>query len=126
MTWEFMSISNRIKWIEYKNKELLYIDFSGLYGGRYMQEILNLRNFVIESGRENIRVLFNASNTFVKREIIMEIQRNIKEFDSNVSKTAIVGSSKVQEIFIKFLRTITKVQFEIFDSEEIGRDWLVK
>ena len=78
-----MSISTRIQWIEYKNKELLYIDCSGLYGEEYFREIANLRNFIIEYGRENIHMLLNASNTFVDTKFIKEIQKNAKTFNTD-------------------------------------------
>ena len=117
--------SSRIQMVQQKGKQFLYLDFSDLYGDRLTQEIINLRNFVLQQNIENISVLLNITNSYVTNEIIKEIRTNTNVLNQRIHKAAIVGNSKVQDIFIKFIRNFIHIQLETFIKEESGKEWLV-
>ena len=119
-------MSNRIEWIIYKDKEILSVDFSGLHDKELVEKIIERRNFVVDSGRENIHGLLNVSNVYVYGNVFKEAKKTARIVNTQIEKVAMVGSTKVQEFFIKILRNIMRIKFEAFDSIEDAESWLVE
>jgi 2',3'-cyclic-nucleotide 2'-phosphodiesterase (5'-nucleotidase family) len=119
-------MSNRIEWIIYKDKEILSVDFSGLHDKEFVEKIIELRNFIVDSGRENIHGLLNVSNVYVYGNVFKEAKKTARIVNTQIEKVAMVGSTKVQEFFIKILRNIMRIKFEAFDSIEDAKSWLVE
>ena len=117
---------NRIEWIIPKDKEILSVDFSGLHDKELVEKIIELRNFVVDSGRENIHGLLNVSNVYVYGNVFKEAKKTARIVNTQIEKVAMVGSTKVQEFFIKILRNIMRIKFEAFDSIEDAKSWLVE
>ena len=119
-------MTNRIEWITHKDKEILSADFSGLRDEEFVEKIIELRNFVVDSSRENIHGLLNVSDAYVYGNVFKEAQKTAKRVNTQIEKVAIVGSTKVQEVFVKVLRNIMHIKFETSDSMEEAKDWLVE
>ena len=119
-------MTNRIEWIMHKDNEVLFADFSELSNKEYVEKIIEFRNFIVDSGRENIHGLVNISNAYIYGNVFKEIKKTAKTVNAQIEKVALVGSTKVQEVFIKVLRNITHIKIGTFDSMEEAKDWLVE
>ena len=119
-------LSNRFQWIQLLDREILFIDFSELYGQSFIREIKGLRSFIEKSGKNNIHVLVNTSGSYITAEVFKEMRQTAKKANPQIEKVAIIGSTTIQEIFIKILRNLSHIQFKSFDNEEEAKIWLIQ
>ena len=69
-------MSNHIEWI--KDKEILSVDFSGLRDKEFIEKIIEFRNFIVDSRRENIHGLLNVSDAYIYGNVFKEAQKTAK------------------------------------------------
>lgn len=118
-------LSNRFQWIEYKGNEILSIDFSNLYAENFTNAIKKLRSLVENTEKENIYALLDTSGSYINAEVFKELRKTAEGVNKKIKKTAITGSTNIQQIFIKILRKLTHIDFELFDDEEDAKEWLI-
>jgi len=119
-------MSKHIEWITHKDKEILSVDFSELYEKEFVEKIIELRNFTVKSGKENINELLNISNSYVYGEVLKESQKTAKIVNDQIEKIAVVGVTIVQKSFFGFFSNIMHAKIRTFDSIENAKNWLVK
>ena len=119
-------MNDRIKWIEYKGKRILFLDYSNLYGEEYRKTIEQARDFIIGSGEHDLIVLQYVENSFLDKETFelgKKVSREVKDF---VSKAAVVGARKTHEIFMKTLKSFSDADVKPFNTIEDVKECLIK
>lgn len=117
-------LPKRFQWIQLIDGEILFIDFSDLYGQSFIREIKRLRSFLEKSGKNNIHALVNTSGSYITADVFKEMRGTAKKANPHIKKVAIIGSTTIQEIFFKILRNLSHLQFKSFDNEEEAKEWL--
>jgi hypothetical protein len=112
--------------IDYKGKQILYFDFTGFFGEKYIQIITEAKEFLLNLHKENLLLLVNISETYADNRILKcytEIGIQIK---SLLDKVAVVGTSKTQDVFLKTVNLMTGVGAKSFSTLEEAKEWLVE
>jgi len=117
---------NQVKWIEHKERKILYINLSDLYGNEYVNTIIDVRNFLVDLEQNNICSLANVRNTFVNKNVLKEIQKTVGTANNPFKKVGVTGVTKVQEIFIEIVKMTSSLDVKTFDTMEKAKDWLVE
>lgn len=119
-------ISSQINWITHKKIPILYVDFRSLYGKIFINKIKHLRIFIQKTDQTDLLVLTDITDAFLNKNIFNEIRQTVKIANPQIKKTAIVGSTYIQNVFIKSLKTNSQIQFKRFTSQNDAINWLIK
>ncbi len=119
---------NRIKWVEYKQKQILYVDYSNfLNTDETIKTILNVNDFIKKYNKYNLLILVDVRNSFVDEKIIVEALKNnaliIKPY---IKKAAVVGVTTTQQVILTIVNVFSGLGIKPFYTLEEAKDWLVK
>lgn len=114
----------RIKKIVYKEKEIIAIDYSNCKEDVMMILVTNAKEIILA---ENKNVLiystFNSKN-FVTPTFMRHIEKELKECERFIQKSAIIGLSQTQLWILKGINLWFRKKIYHFDSEEQALDFL--
>lgn len=117
---------DRIKWIEYKGKKILDIDYSDLTKEQIIEVINQLEPFFISQQKNSILSVTNFSNSYVNSDIykaLKEVTKNFCEYDK---KVAVFGLNKAKNVFLKLIRRFSNNKIYAFNSKEDALEWLIR
>ena len=120
--------TNRIKWVEYKEKQILYIDYSNfLNTDETIKTILNFNDFIKKYNNYNLLILVDVRKSFADEKIIVEALKNsaliIKPY---IKKAAVVGVTTTQQFILTIVNVFSGLGIKPFYTLEEAKDWLVK
>jgi hypothetical protein len=115
----------------YKNKEIYYIDYSGL--GNSKEKVLQLvRGASEEYARRNLApksvlALTNVDNLPFDMEIVNTFKEERHKVAPYEKKVAIIGLKGIQMIAYRYIISFTQHSvIKVFDSETEAKEWLIK
>jgi hypothetical protein len=119
---------SRTQWIDYKGKQILYVDYRGLKTPEELIETLD------ESIREEVAsltkvlVLANFEGSLGSTKYMQHLEKVGTEIGMpKVQKTAVVGLTRVKKIFLKaYIRFSGDNNIRDFGTEAEALDWLVE
>jgi hypothetical protein len=119
-------ITNRIKWIEYKEKPILYLDYSNfLTTDEIINTILEVNDFIKKLGGYELLLLVDVRNSQAKEKIVVDaLKQNAKVIKPYVKKAAVVGVAFSQEIVLTAVNMFSNLNLKPFDTIEDAKDWL--
>jgi len=122
-----MSDADRISWILYKKKQVLFEDYSNLKGNE-MLEVLYASEKVFGSLREPVPVLLDFNNAIISHEFMNEIMRLGKKYDALIKKGATIGIAGPKKALrsIYLMYTDQKHKSRNCDTKEEALEFLVK
>jgi hypothetical protein len=113
-----------VKWIDYKGKRILYVDFRKLYEEQVTANLEMEIKFIKESPAK-VLILANVEGAAISSlEKIKEVSK--KEISPKVAKSAIVGITGLKDILLRAYNTFTGSTAHPFATEQEAMDWLVK
>ncbi len=122
-------MNTRLKYIQYKGKTILYVDY---------------RNLTVQDQQEAMALLDDEANemrTWTRKGLVLTDFRRGKAtpefiaygkklgkevFSEKVLKSACLGITGVQNILLQAYNTFTKDKIVPFNTEEEAKEWLVK
>ena len=120
-------ITNRIRWIEHKEKPILYIDYSHfLDTDETIKAILEVNDFVKKLGKYELLMLIDVRKSYADEKIIVEALKNnaliVKPY---VKKVAVVGVTTTQEVILTVVNMFSSLGIKPFDNIDDAKDWLI-
>jgi len=120
-------ITNRIRWVEHKEKPILYIDYSHfLDTDETIKAILEVNDFVKKLGKYELLMLVDVRKSYADEKIVVEALKNnaliIKPY---VKKAAVVGVTKTQEVILTVVNMFSSLRIKPFDNIDDAKDWLI-
>lgn len=122
-----MSLTDRVKWINHKEKKIILIDFSDLGGEHLMTLLEEYRKYLIEGG-PNLLTLADVTKTNYTYEFHERGREIGLEFKEKMKKTAVIGMTGIKKIFF-----ISYVQFteqrdntKMFENMQESLEWLTQ
>ncbi len=111
--------------IDYKGKEILYIDYRGM-NEKQMIQILD--EVTKQSLHDNIPryLLTNISGTYVLPDFLKKAKEDAKRTRHLTLKSAIVGVEGPKKILLKFHNLFVGSEMKPFHDEEEAKEWLIK
>jgi hypothetical protein len=117
------------KLVEYKGKQIYYVDYSNIKTNEEFLSIIKQTNAFREKvkaeGKHNLLMLVDITGSFVYGEVLEEIKKAGKNTREIISKQAVVGITGGKKILLKIVQTITNMNFKVFDTVEEAQDWLI-
>ena len=116
----------RIRWIEYKGKKILYFDFSGLTGDQLRVKIIEPSGSYYKNLDEHsLLSLANVTGAYVNIDFMNRAKVILAERSKYNKKSAVVGITGVKKVLIKAITRSSGHTFKLFDAEEEAKEWLV-
>ena len=116
-------MSDRIRWIQYKGKDILFCDHSGLREEAYANSIAEQEKAILDAKKERILVLLDVSGSYMGKgstERAKECEEKIKAAGIE-QEMAMVGFSGLQ----RFLGQVLKPDIRFTKSLTDAKEWLV-
>jgi hypothetical protein len=111
-------------------KEIYYIDYTNL---KLEEEFLSaikstnaFREKVKASGKKDLLMLVNVTNSYIYGQAFAEIKRSGKLTQSITKRTAVVGMTGAKRTFLDIVNAFTSLNVKPFENIEEAKDWLVK
>lgn len=117
---------DRVQKIQYKGKEILYINYDDIAGDDKMLEVLNEAERIILTDNTPHLQLVNFNNTFATTGYMAAAKEFGKKTKHLTSKSAIVGITGVKVILLKSYNLVSGEKLKPFKTIEEAKDYLVK
>jgi hypothetical protein len=120
----------RASFINHKGKEIYFIDYTNLkLEEEFLAAIKSTNAFrekVKSSGKKDLLMLVDVSNSFVYGEVFSEIKRSGKLTKEITKKTAVVGITGAKKTLLDIANVFTSLNVKPFDNIEDAKEWLIK
>jgi hypothetical protein len=115
----------RMSWIDYKGKEILYDDYSGLTGDEMAKLIPVITHLTFESGKKDILLIVDVSNGYANKAAVSQFGESGNISKHLLTKTAVLGITGVKKILLNVVNTITSLNAKPFSSAEEAKEYLI-
>ncbi|OQY03050.1 MAG: hypothetical protein B6I20_05830 [Bacteroidetes bacterium 4572_117] len=118
----------RIKWIRYKGKRIIYNDFSRLHTDEAVKLAQQFEQLVLQNkDDDNLLTLSNMTDAHFFGEAYDEIKRVTKVVRPYLKKRAVVGITGVKAVLYKSVNLFAKgTPTKIFNTLEEAKNYLVE
>jgi hypothetical protein len=114
-----------INWIEYKGKEILFIDYRGV-GLEESLETLEQAEKIIMGRDEKVLLLVDTRDTFTSAEFMTRLKETGKRIEPFMEKQAIVGITGLKAILLDAYNRLAGLLLRPFSTQEEAKEWLVE
>jgi len=112
------------KFITYKGKEILYVDYRNLIPETFLEVIPQAHHFIMNSGKKDILELVDITGSFGNDKVMEELKRTALESQALIKKRAVVGVTGVKKILLNALSNFTKEKILAFNTVEEALEYL--
>ena len=118
------------QFIEFKGKQIYYVDYSGIKTNEEFLEAIKQSNAFREKiraeGKRNLLMLVDITGSYVYGEVLNEIKKAGKITKLLTSREAVVGVNGGKRILLNIVQSFTNMNLKAFDTLEEAMEWLVK
>ncbi len=115
----------RMTWEDYKGKEILIDDYSGLRATEMAELIPAITHLTFETGKKDILLIVDVSNAFANKEAVAQFGESGNISKHLLTKTAVLGISGVKKILLNVVNRLTSLDAKPFDSAEEAKEYLI-
>ncbi len=115
-----------IKKIYHRDKEIFYFDFSHFTDDDYESVLKEITTMIVDGGKKDLVIISDVRDNSFSIESLRNTRRIGKIIKPYLKKSAIIGITKHQEMFLNIIKTISGIEIKAFKSVEEAKDWLVK
>jgi len=116
---------NTPRFIEYKNKQVVYIDFSNMRKAEEIYAAMEIAGaFIRKQPLKSLYTLTNLSGMFFNNEIFSRMTAYAKENNPYVKASAVVGMTGMMQIFYNSFTRLTGRDVKAFSSEIEAKEFL--
>ena len=112
------------KILQHNGKTVILHDYRGLEGEAYVQAVEYNGNQGKEINLGERLILIDVTDSVVDKQVMSAFKRVSKKASSTVSKTAVVGVSGIQKLFLTTVATFSNLEIRAFDTQENAKKWL--
>ncbi len=117
---------DRIQWMNCNGQEILYADFSGLNNEKFIETIIDVGEFLENSGKDDFYGLFNFYDSFVDMSCFEELQQSTDlSFSRNLKRIALIGADNIQDVFVIAIKVLAHLDLQTFAYMDDAVKWLV-
>lgn len=120
-------MGNNTSWIEHKGKEILYVDYSGLYDDEIANVTLEVNDFLRKLGKHEIHILVDVRNSYANEKMTIDaLKKNAITTKKYSKKTAVIGSAKTQDVILPVFNMFSGSAVKTFNNIQEAKDWLIE
>lgn len=120
----------RGSFIVHNDKEIYFIDYTNLKQEEEFLEAIKSTNAFREkvkaSGKKDLLMLVDVTNSYVYGQVFSEIKRSAKLTQDITRRTAVVGVTGVKKTLLDMMNAFTTLNVKPFDNIEEAKNWLVR
>jgi len=120
-------IMEKVKFINHKNKDILFIDLSGSNKERALTTIKKSKAIIRKQPERSLLALTDIRNDSM---FIPDLFQAMKEFTRHnkpyVKASAVIVAGELLKLFVDTMSKLSERQFSIFEDIEKAKDWLVE
>ncbi|MBF0361621.1 MAG: hypothetical protein HQK49_11450 [Oligoflexia bacterium] len=122
-----LNLDERIRWIEYKGKKILYVDYSNLNALEEILQVFERDTEIEKCSSSKLLTLVNYKNISIYNEYMNKVKKFGKEFKAvRENKSALLGIDGAKSIFVKgYLLFTNDKNVQVFDNEISAKEWLI-
>jgi len=112
--------------VSYKNKSILYMDFSDLHNTEEITALIELsRTYIRSQPEKSLLVLTNIEGMHFNNEVKTLFSEFVNGNKAYVKASAVYGISGLQRIIYNGVMRITGRDIRSFDTLSLGKEWLI-
>lgn len=121
-------MSSRVKWVEHKDKKILYVDYRGQKTTEEMIGTVEESTRIEAESPTKVLVLVNYENSAASIEYMARVKELGKEIRTQkVLKTALLGITGLKMVLYQgYIRFTGETTLKIFTDETAALDWLAE
>lgn len=116
----------RVKFILYKETQILYKDFSNCTADEALEIIEEARKIITAQPKGSVLTLTNVSNGRYNLNVIDKLRQLLIEDSPYIKKGTVIGLSSMQKIMYDTLMTASQRHLPVFPNEEQAKQWLIE
>jgi len=122
-----MNISSHANWINYKDKEIIYINYSGMLDDELRDAIQEANEFIKSVEINDNLILVDVRNSSSSEKLTVEsLKESAKIFKKYSKKVAVIGVTPAQQVILTFVNMFSGLGIKPFEDEEDAKNWLVE
>ena len=114
----------RVKFIEHKDKKILFIDFSNCDEKQVLEVIEEARPVVKGQPEKSVLTLTDVTGTKYNSEVVQALKEYTKENKPYVKAGAVVGLNRIKKMVYNAVMEFSGRTLHAVDSIEKAKDWL--
>jgi hypothetical protein len=116
----------RIDFIDYKGKQILYMDFSNLLPENLPSYLEEAKTVISSQPEHSVLIMTNVTNLRFDYNLSQAIMDYTKHNKPYIKASAIIGLSGLQSIILNSIKLSTGRDFALFDNIDEAKEWLVQ
>lgn len=112
------------KLINYKGKEILYVDYSGMQKDEILKVMDEATIFALEQNKPMLR-LSNMTGVFAVKEVVEKAKESGKATNHLTIKRAAVGITGAKKVLFNAYNRFSGNDTRAFDTVDDAKEWLV-
>jgi len=115
----------RLKWIIYKEKEILIQDYTGLQGDDIARIMPAMTDQIIKTGKKDILNIVDIRDSFGNKAAVNAFIKYSKIIRHLLKKTAALGVTGVKKVLLNTIDKFSSVGVKTFNSDQEAKEWLI-
>ncbi len=119
-------IKGRQKWITYKEKEILYEDYTNPNGEEIAIRVPIFSHLEFQLGKKDMLLIVDLSNSYANKAAVKAFTEAGKLTDHLFTKTAVLGITGVKKVLLNVVNKLTNVDARAFSNIESAKMYLIE
>lgn len=115
----------RIQKIQYKGKEIIYVNYAGLREKEMIEVLGQVEALILSDNKPHLQ-LVNITDAFATPGYMAAVKKFGQKTQSLTAKAAIVGITGVKALLLRSYNFISGSKLIAFNTEEEAKEYLVK
>jgi len=124
--WGLPNKSGRIRFVDYKGKQILLVDMSNCNPCEIEQITRRVPDFVTTQQAGSVLILTDFAGASFDRDALMSIKETAVFDKRFVKKSALIGTESLPPEFYEEMKSFSRREWTIFGSREEALRWLVE
>ena len=114
-------------WIVYKNRRILYADYSGftLDEDGLKEEVERVNALACQQPPGSVLLLVNVQGSTGTKQAVSDLKESAAKIKSHVKKTAVVGIIGFKEVLLKMIASYSGLSMVAVPDMETAKKWLI-
>ncbi|MCJ7771920.1 MAG: hypothetical protein MUP22_02180 [Desulfobacterales bacterium] len=116
---------NRISWIDYKGKKILFTDYSNATPDEMITTVKESVSVSATQEKKSLLQIVDVTDVKYDRNSWQIMRQGAKDAEPYSKASAVLGVDAAKKFFLTVAKMVSKRNIKAFDSVEEAKDWLV-
>jgi hypothetical protein len=121
-----MNPDEKVKFVDYKGKKILFITMADLFENEVLQVIEYAKKTIKSQPEHSLLTLTDVTHARYNAAVVSALQEYVKENKPYVKASAVLGINPIKKIIFNKIMEFSKREIFVFDDEEKAKEWLIK